>query len=443
MTSSLQDLTNVQGDILLDGLPKEVETFWFFDIVDATKFCKNLRVVANREISSTQDVREKRGEIKAFKQQGKAVGGLQVPTVGANISFSAKGLKKISPVVGLNLTTNDQDFEAGMRATAVDKLADPKSPMGSDPIWDPEWHGHEIHGVLLVAGNTPALVKEKLDRIIKLFDGSIKLAFKLDGQVRPGEQKGHEHFGYKDGVSQPAISNIPNLTQDEAFVPPGQDTIDQGVILCGRPGDTQASTRQPWMVDGSFLAFRKLKQNVQDWDKFLVDSSNILGTFSDQLGARLIGRWKSGCPVNLQAEFDDKNIGNDPLRNNAFNFDPTGLNTASTFPHTEGSRLLCPIGAHIRKTNPRTDQPPLGRPSVHPHRILRRGIPYGPEISTSPLAERGLLVACYQSSLSAGFTFLQQFWANNTSFRFDGAGLDAVMGQTNGVEEVEMLGLKP
>ncbi|SMQ48323.1 unnamed protein product [Zymoseptoria tritici ST99CH_3D7] len=244
MTSSLQDLTNVQGDILLDGLPKEVETFWFFDIVDATKFCKNLRVVANREISSTQDVREKRGEIKAFKQQGKAAGGLQVPTVGANISFSAKGLKKISPVVGLNLTTNDQDFEAGMRATAVDKLADPKSPMSSDPIWDPEWHGHEIHGVLLVAGNTPALVKEKLDRIVKLFDGSIKLAFKLDGQVRPGEQKGHEHFGYKDGVSQPAISNIPNLTQDEAFVPPGQDTIDQGVILCGRPGDTQASTRQ-------------------------------------------------------------------------------------------------------------------------------------------------------------------------------------------------------
>ena len=48
------------------------------------------------------------------------------------------------------------------------------------------------------------------------------------------------------------------------------------------------------MTDGSFLCFRKLKQNVSDWNKFLVDASNQLGTWSDQLGARLIGRWKSG-----------------------------------------------------------------------------------------------------------------------------------------------------
>jgi deferrochelatase/peroxidase EfeB len=118
-------------------------------------------------------------------------------------------------------------------------------------------------------------------------------------------------FGYKDGISQPGIKDLPGLTKEEAFVPPGQDTIDQGVILCGRPGDSKATSRPPWMVDGSFLAFRKLKQNVQDWDKFLVDSSNVLGTFPAQLGARLIGRWKSGCPVNLQADFDDTNIGND------------------------------------------------------------------------------------------------------------------------------------
>ena len=48
------------------------------------------------------------------------------------------------------------------------------------------------------------------------------------------------------------------------------------------------------MKDGSFLCFRKLKQNVPEWNKFLVDASNQLGTFSDQLGSRLIGRWKSG-----------------------------------------------------------------------------------------------------------------------------------------------------
>jgi Dyp-type peroxidase family len=131
------------------------------------------------------------------------------------------------------------------------------------------------------------------------------------------------------------------------------------------------------------------------------------------------------------------------MRNNKFDFDPPGLNTASNFPHTKGSRLICPIGAHIRKTHPRGDQPPAGRPSVDAHRILRRGIPYGPEISENANADRGLLFACYQSDFSQGFTFIQQFWANNTTFRFEGAGLDAVMGQTNDVDDVEMLGLKP
>lgn len=106
-------------------------------------------------------------------------------------------------------------------------------------------------------------------------------------------------------------------------------------------------------------------------------------------------------------------------------------------------RLVCPIGAHIRKTNPRGDQPGGGRPAVNKHRVIRSGIPYGPEISEDPDAERGLLFACYQSSLAQGFNFIQQAWANNETFRFQGGGVDAVMGQTNAKENVDMLGLFP
>ena len=92
-------------------------------------------------------------------------------------------------------------------------------------------------------------------------------------------------FGYNDGISQPAVDGI-----DKA--PKGQDTIDQGVILCNR--GSNAGHHPDWMTDGSFMCFRKLEQNVPAWNKFLVDASNTLGTWSDQLGARLIGRWKSG-----------------------------------------------------------------------------------------------------------------------------------------------------
>ena len=97
-------------------------------------------------------------------------------------------------------------------------------------------------------------------------------------------------FGFLDGISEPAVQDV------DTAIPPGQDTIPQGVILCNRPGD---NTGHPaWMTDGSFLCFRKLKQNVSDWNKFLVDASNQLGTWSDQLGARLIGRWKSGMTLH-------------------------------------------------------------------------------------------------------------------------------------------------
>lgn len=106
------------------------------------------------------------------------------------------------------------------------------------------------------------------------------------------------------------------------------------------------------------------------------------------------------------------------------------------------SRLICPIGAHIRKTNPRGDQPG-GRAAVNVHRIIRSGIPYGPEISEDPTADRGLLFACYQSNLDQGFAFIQEKWANGDTFRFQGAGVDAIMGQTNDKAEVDMLGLFP
>lgn len=189
----LTDLANVQGDILLKGLPKEVETFWFFTIANPTKFCRLLRTVAAEEISHTQNTRDSRKQIKDFKANaGTSQVTEKLPTVGANISFSAKGLQKISQATGKDLQTGDADFEGGMRSTAVNILNDPKKSNSTTPKWDDEWLNSEIDGVVLVAGNTFGLVHEKLDRITKILGDSVKLAFKHCGKVRPGAQKGHE-----------------------------------------------------------------------------------------------------------------------------------------------------------------------------------------------------------------------------------------------------------
>ncbi|KAI7198629.1 hypothetical protein D0869_00372 [Hortaea werneckii] len=407
-------LDNVQGDILLNGLPKKAEIFLFFEITDPKTFCSKLKQVAD-EIAHTAHTSSSRDKI------GKKNGAGIVDMAGANIAFSFRGLQKMASVLAnLDLKTQDAAFEAGMKKGAA-ALHDPlKAGSTSEPVWEEAFGAPQhLHGVVFAAGSAQKNCQEKLEKIKSILGTSMKVVTTVSGKVRPGEMKGHEHFGFLDGISEPAVQDV------DTAIPPGQDTIPQGVILCNRPGDN--SGHPAWMTDGSFLCFRKLKQNVSDWNKFLVDASNQLGTWSDQLGARLIGRWKSGCPVELSPEFDDAAIGADAKRNNKFEFTPD-------------SNFKCPFGAHIRKMNPRGD---LGRGVVNQFRVLRRGIPYGEELKDDMNGERGLLFVCYQSNISQGFQFLQQTWANAPGFRVEGAGLDAVMGQDNNNKTIDMKGLFP
>ena len=111
-----------------------------------------------------------------------------------------------------------------------------------------------------------------------------------------------------------------------------------------------------------------------------------------------MGRWKSGAPIDITPLKDDPVLAADPQRNNNFQYD-------------RASQERCPFAAHTRKMNPRSD---LGEAIVDPHRIIRRGIQFGPEVSPEERAahrtqkERGLLFVSYQSSLSQGFQFLQK-----------------------------------
>ena len=87
-------------------------------------------------------------------------------------------------------------------------------------------------------------------------------------------------------------------------------------------------------------------------------------------------------------------------------------------------KSVCPLGAHIRKVNPRTDAD-----SVKMARMVRNGIPYGSEFSSAPDDKRGLIFACYQSSLENGFQFVQKSWCNAHTFPTSKTGHDALIGQ--------------
>jgi Dyp-type peroxidase family len=191
------------------------------------------------------------------------------------------------------------------------------------------------------------------------------------------------------------------------------------------------------------MVFRRLKQLVPEFGKLISDQAAGLGTDPVLLGSRLVGRWKSGAPLALTPSQDDTTLAKDPEQNNDFDF-----------ADDQGERR-CPFGAHIRKTNPRTDlaialgQSPSApsatlQAAVSPRRIIRQGIPCGPELSDAEASaaksrtDRGLMFVCYQTSIVSQFEFLQISWADAPGFVLnkkhpDGSkvtvGVDPVIGQ--------------
>ncbi|KAJ7636939.1 fungal peroxidase [Roridomyces roridus] len=402
------NLDNIQGDILI-GMKKNQELFYFFSIADAAAFKPKLASDILPLITTTTQL-------------------LQVstqPTTMLNIAFSATGLSAL----GITDSLGDADFAGGQFA-ALTALGDPGSTN-----WVPQFAGTNIHGVMLFASDTVANIDAAVASVESALGSSITKLYTLAGAVRPGSEAGHEPFGFLDGISNPAV---------EGFIAtplPGQAPVAAGTILLGESGDT--GTRPAWAQDGSFLAFRQLSQLVPEFNKFLTDNPIVMDGLtpqqgSDLLGARMMGRWKSGAPVDLSPVFDDPVLGADPTRNNNFTFEHDGVNLAT-------NQTFCPFAAHIRKTRPRAD---LGTPEDAIHHIIRAGIPYGPEVSDQEAAsnttttERGLAFVAYQSNLANGFQFLQQIWANKPNFVHTGEGYDPIVGADAGAPRV-VTGLDP
>ncbi|KAJ6537953.1 DyP-type peroxidase [Mycena capillaripes] len=380
------NLDDVQGDILI-GMRKLFERFYFFGISDATEFKATLKTDILPLITSTMQVIANETDTML------------------NIAFSQTGL------VALNITgpandLNDAVFTGGQTMDALN-LGDPNTTN-----WVPEFVGTSIHGVLLLASDTEANINSTLADLQSKLGNSITEIYSLRTAMRPNENRGHEHFGFLDGISNPTVGGFESPK-------PGQALVSTGEILVGETGDDVS--RPEWAKDGSFLVFRQLKQLVPEFNKFLTDNPiDEPGLTPEQgselLGARMIGRWKSGAPVFLSPQFDDPDLGKDPFRNNNFTFAEPGQNKSDP---TDQSK--CPFSAHIRKTRPRAD---LGLPEnvTSNHHIVRAGIPYGPEVSDDESSsntteiERGLAFVAYQSNIANGFQFLQHSWANNPDF---------------------------
>ena len=368
-----------------------------------------------------------------------------------NIAFTVHGLQALG-VPNAEITTFDPAFQAGMRARAGTigdaGPSDPThwmTPLGSD----------QVHAILHIASDDQADLHATVARYVQNFgfNGTVHLLFTQQGLVRQDEP-GHEHFGFKDGVSQPGIRglDLPRPGGDSNQGNPGQDLLGPGEFVLGyatqidgkdtvnmpevspNPNPGPASTSGPaWAVDRSYLVFRRLRQDVPAFHAQLHQMAPANGLDAQVFAAKLVGRYHSGCPMEpLKGQPQGTNAANDPAvgadaqRSNNFEYggDPTGS--------------AVPRAAHIRKVYPRDEPTPGGGENdTQKRRLLRRGIPFGlsagvPIHSPSPVSDpdRGLLFLCYEASLVDQFEFVQQFWINNAAFPQPDDGEDPVMAQS-------------
>jgi Dyp-type peroxidase family len=207
------------------------------------------------------------------------------------------------------------------------------------------------------------------------------------------------------------------------------------------------------MANGAYLVFRRLGQLVPELDSSVKTAAAAIGGASekasaDLLGAQLVGRWKSGAPIIKAPTADDPGLaeGTDFVNNFEFGDDREGLS--------------CPWAAHIRKAYPRNDVRHETTPEedevksaeafTQAHRMLRRGIAFGPELTehealsghSDPGRGRGLLFKCYVTSIEDQFEFVQQAWVNSDDFSQPGSGIDAIIGQSP-VDPAPFLGAAP
>ncbi|KAA1128289.1 hypothetical protein PGTUg99_021760 [Puccinia graminis f. sp. tritici] len=434
ISSSRVDLKNVQGDVII-GLQKRQEAFWFgtlrSDPSSIEGFRKNLKTHLLPLITTTQGVIDAQKVIDDHQRKQKKGEAKQwLPITHVNLGFAYNGLKKLGLKPEEIPTGKDGVFSKGQKLDAVKNLGDPMIQATKKlNTWSRDFLGevNTIDFVVLITAPDSNLLNQKLHQVRKMFNGYLSHSFLRQGNVRPGDQYANEHFGFPDAISMAKIKGVNARAEDRKA-----GIVEPGVILLGYPSANGNSTapdaNQAWLKDGSFMAFRELRQLVPEFHHFCDETAKNmknLNVSGDFIGARIVGRWKSGAPLTLAPKHDNP-----------------ALSTAQDFDYSdELKQERCPYAAHIRKSNPRNGiQGADPQKTTLPHLMIRNSIPYGPELTGEEkyfkrtIENRGLLFVAYQSDIVAGFQFVQKAWCNNPSFPPQtalnvSAGLDLLIGQ--------------
>ncbi|MEA2191961.1 MAG: hypothetical protein QOI73_2082, partial [Solirubrobacteraceae bacterium] len=402
------DLADIQGDILraygnsfdctsyafvrIEGDATQARA-WFADVVD--------------HVTSAEPWRE-----------GK-------PLTTLNVALTAAGLRALGVserVVGTFAT----EFRAGMAARAA-LLGDdgPSAPQQ----WEDGLAGGDAHVLLTINAQRTIDHRRALGKMraaMEAFDG-VEVAFQQDAELLEGAR---EHFGFADGFAQPAIAGSSDDRARGGGIPEphgGWRALAPGEFVLGYPDEDTLVDRlrrlppapaDPLGSGGTYMVWRKLHQDVALWRRTIRQAAQRYGDEA-RLAAKVVGRWHDGAPLETHPD------------GAGGSFDAAAAG-ANDFRYGDDARgMRCPVGAHIRRSNPRDALGHDGVMSMR-HRMIRRGMPYGAPLPEGELdddgADRGLVFVSFQASIARQFEGVQGPWLNDGNIFGLGHDKDYLLG---------------
>jgi deferrochelatase/peroxidase EfeB len=364
------------------------------------------------------------------KVQSGASWGTNKPLSMLNIGITYNGLT-ILGVAKTSQSTFPAEFQQGPWSQQSQQSLMDAGTSSPSTWWYNNFQNQDVHCVVHAYG----LTDNDLAQIISLIttsataNGLTELLPLKDGDGRlyqslVGNDPDKIHFGYTDGISEPALGTPTSVATEN------QSDLDNFVIGYPQfsiidPGPSANISTNPeaqFALDGSYDAFRILYQDVVGFNNFLLqqatDPNNVaqlafLGLNQDELvewfAAKLVGRWRNGSPLMLSPDAPSPATkdGEDFVYGQG-NTDPNQFIPSS---------LKCPFSAHTRVANPRDQTLTTGEGTATPPRILRRGMPYGPDLVSgqNDSADRGLIGLFFCGSIAQQFEKLYG-WMNYNNF---------------------------
>jgi deferrochelatase/peroxidase EfeB len=313
-----------------------------------------------------------------------------------------------------SLRSFPEAFRVGLAAQA-DKLLD--HGVNDAKNWDQPFGSGQVHIQVSAFSDTEEKWHRAMEVARQQYQGfsGVSVLHIQDFGAQPGSLN---PLGYKDGICQPAIegSGVDPL--------PGQgEPIKAGDFILGYPAEAGVPLPMPQPDilgrNGTYAGLRKYQSRVGAFNRFLHANGNTEEE-RELLAAKLVGRCRSGAPPTLAPAKDDPALGDDPRRNDDFNYanDPDGRQV--------------PLGCHMRRMNPR-DTSMYQLTDVKVHRVIRRstyGAPYDPNATSEhdDGIARGIYFLFISAKAMATLEFLQQEWINDGNFM--GLGKSATIRST-------------